>query len=134
MSEKVFTLEEANGLLPELRRLINQAKQRWERTRALQPEIKKAHQSAQQGGGSAYGADYVREILGLKDALLGISKKGVLLKDLERGLCDFPYAVDGRIVYLCWELKEDEIEWWHEISDGYAGRQLLESLKECKEK
>jgi hypothetical protein len=52
---------------------------------------------------------------------------GVLVKDVDMGLCDFPYLLDGRIVYLCWKLGESEIRWWHEVSSGYRDRQPLEA-------
>jgi hypothetical protein len=48
---------------------------------------------------------------------------GVQLKDFERGLVDFPSLRDGRVVLLCWQIGEgDEVEWWHNVEDGFAGR------------
>lgn len=55
-----------------------------------------------------------------------IDELGVILKDLEAGLVDFPAHRNGREVYLCWRLGEDHIRWWHEVDSGFAGRQLLE--------
>ena len=55
-----------------------------------------------------------------------IAELGVILKDLEVGLVDFPAHRNGREVYLCWRLGEDHIGWWHEIDSGFAGRQPLE--------
>jgi hypothetical protein len=49
----------------------------------------------------------------------------VVLRDLERGLVDFPTLRDGREVYLCWEAGESEIGFWHDIDAGYGGRQPL---------
>jgi hypothetical protein len=54
-----------------------------------------------------------------------INELGVEIKDLERGLCDFPSLRDGRVVYLCWLLGEDSIEWWHDTDTGFSGRQPL---------
>jgi hypothetical protein len=58
-----------------------------------------------------------------------IQEMGVLVKDLDIGLCDFPYQLNGRVVYLCWKLGESEIRYWHEIEAGYSGCQPLENLQ-----
>jgi hypothetical protein len=55
-----------------------------------------------------------------------LSQLGVLLKDPDTGLVDFPTLRDGHEVYLCWQLGESRIAWWHEISAGFIGRQPLE--------
>jgi hypothetical protein len=55
-----------------------------------------------------------------------IAELGVIVKDLEAGLVDFPAMRGGREVYLCWRLGEDHIGWWHEVDSGFAGRQPLE--------
>jgi hypothetical protein len=55
-----------------------------------------------------------------------IAELGVILKDLEAGLVDFPAQRNGREVYLCWRLGEDHIGWWHEVDSGFASRQPLE--------
>ena len=54
-----------------------------------------------------------------------IHEIGVIVKDLDIGLCDFPYLMEDRIVYLCWKLGEKKIEWWHEVHSGYSGRHPL---------
>ena len=56
-----------------------------------------------------------------------LQEKGVLLKDLDKGLCDF-YALAGdRLILLCWQLGESEIAFWHSLEDGYKGRQSLKN-------
>ena len=130
MKEKIFNLKEASSLLPLLKKLLGKAHAVWDRLMEMQSEIQKVSENAQYNSGSPMGTDYLREILNLQEILLAISKRGVILKDLEAGLCDFPYEHDGRIVYLCWKLGEDKIRWWHEISDGFAGRQSLEDSTE----
>jgi hypothetical protein len=50
---------------------------------------------------------------------------GVVVKDLDRGLIDFPHRREGREVYLCWEYGEERIDYWHETDSGYSGRQPL---------
>ena len=61
----------------------------------------------------------------LQQAMKDIEDLGVLVKDIDTGLCDFPHTRDGRVVYLCWKLDEDEISWWHDLESGFAGRQPL---------
>ena len=66
------------------------------------------------------------EMAGLYNRIPPQVKMGVLVKDLDKGLCDFAYMMDGRVVHLCWKLGESEIGWWHETNAGFAGRQPLE--------
>jgi hypothetical protein len=50
---------------------------------------------------------------------------GVVVKDLDAGLVDFPAERDGRAVFLCWQLGEDEVAFWHGVEEGFAGRKPL---------
>jgi hypothetical protein len=125
--ERMFTLSEANRLIPELERhltLIGQSKQLLAR---IKEEIKKASAKANLGGGSYAGRVYITALERMSEHLQAIQEMGVLVKDLDIGLCDFPHHMDGRIVYLCWKRGETEIRWWHDIHSGYSGRQPLES-------
>jgi hypothetical protein len=125
--ERVFTLSEANRLIPQLEEhllAIRRGKEILIRTKS---EIKKASAKAQDGGGSFAGRHYISALEQISDNLQAIHEMGVLVKDLDMGLCDFPYLFDGRIVYLCWKLGEHEIQWWHEIATGYRDRQPLEA-------
>ena len=57
-----------------------------------------------------------------------IDELGVTLREIETGLVDFPALVSGRQVWLCWRLGEGDVEWWHELSDGFGGRRPLADL------
>jgi hypothetical protein len=57
-----------------------------------------------------------------------IDELGVTLREIETGLIDFPALASGRQIWLCWRLGEGDIEWWHELSDGFGGRQALADL------
>ncbi len=61
----------------------------------------------------------------LHQLLLEFQERQIQIKDLERGLLDFPAILDGREVFLCWEQNEADIDHWHELDAGYAGRQKL---------
>jgi hypothetical protein len=57
-----------------------------------------------------------------------IDELGVTLREIETGLIDFPALVSGRQVWLCWRLGEGDVEWWHELSEGFGGRRPLAEL------
>ena len=63
--------------------------------------------------------------LEMRNALVELQAMEVVLRDLDRGLVDFPSIRDGREVFLCWEEGEDEIGYWHDLEAGYGGRQPL---------
>jgi hypothetical protein len=71
------------------------------------------------------GSEYGVEAYNLYLAIERIRGLGVLLKDPDSGLLDFPHERDGRVVFLCWHPPEERIGYWHEIHAGYQGRQPL---------
>ena len=79
--------------------------------------------------GFANSMEYIQKGNEISQVLNRITRNGVLLKDLQRGLVDFPHLSEGKEVFLCWELGEMEILYWHEIETGYAGRKPLYSDK-----
>ena len=130
--ERTFTIAEANRLIPELENHlhgIRRGKTVLIRTKA---DIKKASSNAHLGGGSTVGLHYVQTLEQISEHLHEIQEMGVHIKDLELGLCDFPFQKEGRIVYLCWKLGEGDIRYWHEIHSGYSDRQPLEPFDECQ--
>jgi len=128
--EKLFTLSEANRLLPHLEEHLAAVKRGKAILLRTKDEVKKASSKAQFGGGSYAGPHYLGALELISEHLQAIQELGVLVKDLDIGLCDFPHMMEGRVVYLCWKLGEAEIRWWHEVNSGYSGRQPLESEKE----
>ena len=132
MEERTFTLTEAKQLLPQLEEQLLAVKKEKEVLVHSHGEIKKASANAQANGGSFAGPRYIRALERISDSVEAIQEMGVLVKDLDVGLCDFPYQMNGRVVYLCWKLGESEIRFWHEVEDGYAGRQPLETLTESE--
>ncbi len=123
---RLFTLAEANRMIPQLSthlRTISQAKTVLVRTR---PDIQKASAQAAYGGGSTVGPLYITSLQQISSNLQEIQEMGVVVKDLDMGLCDFPHLKDGRVVFLCWKFGEREIKWWHETNTGYKDRCPLE--------
>ena len=130
MVERTFTLAEASRMLPQLEERLQAVKQEKEILVRSHGEIKKASAKAKYNGGSFAGPRYIRALEQISDSVEAIQEMGVLVKDLDIGLCDFPYQLNGRVVYLCWKLGESEIRFWHEIEAGYGGRQPIENLCE----
>ena len=126
MSERIFTLAEAIGLLPRLRSILEESTDEWKRIKALNPQIQKARDKAQFDGFSPYGVEYIEAVYHLMFLLQQVRELGVVLKDVDRGLCDFPYMRNGKVVYLCWEFGEDTIGYWHDVEAGFAGREPLD--------
>jgi hypothetical protein len=62
-------------------------------------------------------------------AVARIDALGITLRDIERGLIDFPALVSGRQVWLCWQLGEDRIGYWHELDEGFGGRRPIAELE-----
>ncbi|MFP5262891.1 MAG: DUF2203 domain-containing protein [Blastocatellia bacterium] len=123
--ERVFTLSEARGLIPKLRRLLARVTSERETLLSMRVEIDRAREKAVMGGGSALGPTYLAHMIRFSEAVQEIEHLGVHVKDFRTGLVDFPYEREGRIVYLCWKPDEDEIGWWHEVDSGFVGRQPL---------
>jgi hypothetical protein len=126
MEERLFTVAEANSLIPRLRTILPEVGDEWTHVRELQPEIQKARENASFDGYSPFGVEYIQSVSHLMYLIHQIREMGVLLKDIDQGLCDFPYMRQGRVVYLCWRLGEDAIEYWHDIESGFAGREPLD--------
>jgi hypothetical protein len=124
--ERIFTLSEAEALLPALRSLLGEINQSWHQVRDLNPEVQKARDAAAFDGFTKAGVAYIESVSHLMFLIHQVKDMGVLLKDADKGLCDFPYKRRGRVVYLCWQLGEQRIEYWHDIEAGFAGREPLD--------
>ena len=124
---KIFTIQEANALLPDVKIIVAKIQRAHRNLSRYRDEAKKASEAAEQGGGGiADGVAYAAVLTELTLHLAELEGLGVQLKDFERGLIDFPSLRDGRVVLLCWQLGEgDELEWWHDVDAGFAGRTPL---------
>jgi hypothetical protein len=122
--ERHYTVDQANAALPWVM-------ERVERLRAARDgfadeEAREALGEATPGNGGGEPGRVVSEaFLELQAAAGELDAMEVIVRDLERGLVDFPSLRDGREVYLCWEAGEDEIGFWHDTDAGYGGRQPL---------
>ena len=122
---KHFSVEEAREFLPQLRILFQRLHEA--RDRLQESDFHLAQRLIETGGdlGGAQVTSLARALGDLHCTLGGIQKLGVQIKEIDRGLVDFPHVRDGQEVFLCWELGEGDIEYWHELDTGYVGREKL---------
>lgn len=125
---RYFTVEEANSLIPKLEIILLKLKNRQVDLENFRPLVKEiAAKAAFPGsnGGHAKGLKYARTMQDFFELIKELNSYGCLLKGIQQGLVDFPSIRDGREVYLCWQLGETEIEFWHELDTGFAGRKPI---------
>jgi hypothetical protein len=122
---RLFTVEEANDLLPKLNELLADVAVHRDAMRERAPHMEPILRAAATNGGGRIGSEYGVEAYNLYLAIERIRAFGVLLKDLDTGLLDFPHEREGRVVFLCWHPPEERVAYWHDIQAGYAGRQPL---------
>jgi hypothetical protein len=124
---KIFSVEEANSLLPEVQTIVRSIQRAHRAVQKFQAAVKEAAAGAEHGGGGMVGGSrYASALTDLSLRVNELESLGVQLKDYSRGLIDFPALRDGRVVLLCWQLGEgDRLEWWHDVEAGFAGRQPL---------
>jgi hypothetical protein len=123
--ERHFTRAEANAILPQLTELLGQL-------REAKDELtdSEAHEALSDAAPSNGGGEEGRQVgvafLEVRRLLETIEQSGIVLRDIDRGLVDFPAVLDETEVLLCWELGEDEVAFWHDLDAGYGGREPLD--------
>ena len=122
---RLFSVEEANALLPRLRKILDEMALHRDALRERASHMQPILGAAAGNGGGKAGSEYGVEAYNLYLAIERIRELGVVLKDLEMGLLDFPHERGGRVVFLCWHPPEESIMFWHDLDAGYAGRQPL---------
>jgi len=134
MSERTFTLDEAQMLLPVLESLLKQAIHSKKVIEGVDAELQETAHRVFLNGGTLLNVVHLarrkgereKAIRRIKDALAEIDATGVQVKDLDIGLLDFPCKVEGEILLLCWKLGEPAIAHWHGTSEGFAGRKPID--------
>jgi hypothetical protein len=123
--DRLFSLEEANRLLETLRPLVSDLMQARARLLEMQPALAGVLEKLLGNGGSRLTAELLDTFERLRADVRAIEAEGVLVKDLETGLLDFPSEREGEIVFLCWRFGEPTVAHWHSVDTGFAGRQPL---------
>src|ERR1017187_7645272 len=129
-----FTLDEARALLPAVSRMIREAvqsKQRYQEGDRYLQDL--AQRILLQGGMSvetnvaeAWKTQRDSSAQSLRSLMEKIEEMGVVVKDLDVGLVDFPTLYRGEEVYLCWRMDEPDIHYWHSVHEGFAGRKEID--------
>ncbi len=121
---KHYSLDEARALLPQIRKWL-------EHITSLRLQLAHCEQrlSGRVESGNDLGGEmvnrWIKTISELKTVLQEFESREILIKDLERGLVDFPALREGREIFLCWEKDDADIEHWHDLDGGYSGREPL---------
>jgi hypothetical protein len=132
---RTFTVDEAQSLLPVLEALLRRAQEQGRRCAEIEFELEQLRQQIAISGGmhvdvtraARRRAERDKALLETKDALAEVESIGVQVKDLEKGLLDFPCILEGKTVLLCWKQGEEQIGFWHSVEDGFAGRKPLDA-------
>jgi len=120
--ERRFTIEQANAELVGLRERLPRLR---EARRELIRATERITEAVAADGGGVAGGDWFGAQRILRTEVTELAERGILLRDPETGLVDFPAELEGRRVYLCWRLGEDEVGFYHEETTGYSGRKRL---------
>lgn len=120
---KHYTREEARALLPRIRRWLAELERLRETLSRTDQRIESLLVRGDVGGDTSNA--WVRTLASLQELLQEFEVRQIQIKDIERGLIDFPAIIGGKEVFLCWEKDEDDIEFWHDIDTGFAGRERL---------
>ena len=127
--QKLFTVNEANDLLPTLRPLVEQILENIRRLKlASETVIRKENldpEASDLMSRLRQNREITRLVTQVKQWVEEINAHGCICKGVEQGLIDFPCVLGSEIVFLCWQLGESKVNYWHRIEDGFAGRRAL---------
>jgi hypothetical protein len=135
MAIRTFTLNQARELLPVLQGLLRGVQEKKQRIEEIDQKFQEINSRILLHGGllvdiapfAKLRAERDKLAEGIKDTVSEIGAMGVQIKDLETGLLDFPCAVDGEMVLLCWKMGEETITHWHNTTEGFAGRKVIDA-------
>jgi hypothetical protein len=121
---KHYTLDEARALLPRIREWLLALEQSQINLQSLDQRVAALLKRGDDAGGEPVN-QLIKTLAQCQQILQEFRRRQIQVKDLRRGLLDFPALRDGREVFLCWEKDEEDIEFWHDLETGYGGRERL---------
>jgi hypothetical protein len=123
--DRHFTVEEANAAIDRVGPMLEELRDA--KQKLLDDEAREALTEAAPGnGGGASGKQVGEAFLEVRRILVELTEAGIVVRDVDRGLIDFPSVRDGEEVYLCWQLGEERVGWWHDLESGFGGRERLD--------
>jgi hypothetical protein len=122
--EKHYTREEARALLPQIRQWLAGLNKLRKSVEKYEQRLSRMTAQASDVGGETVN-EWIRALADMQQILVEFQRRQIFIKDLDRGLIDFPAIISGREVFLCWESDEDDVEFWHDLETGFAGRERL---------
>ncbi|HVR36260.1 MAG TPA: DUF2203 domain-containing protein [Methylomirabilota bacterium] len=117
-----YTREQARDLLPRVREWLERLFRLRDELRELDRKLSSLVGAGDDIGGSLVNR-WLRVLAETKRVLSEFQSREIQIKDVDRGLVDFPAILGGREVFLCWEKDDQDIEYWHDLDSGYAGRE-----------
>src|SRR5258708_1321963 len=123
--KKHYTREEARAMLPQARKWLGQVRAAQKTMSKCDDRIVQISRGGADVGGNSVN-EMIRSMVSLREVAGQLAANEIQIKDLERGLVDFPAIIGGKEVFLCWEDGEEDIEHWHDLDAGYSGREPLE--------
>jgi hypothetical protein len=121
-SPRVFSIEEANAVLDDLRERLPRIREARHRLLETAEHIES---SAPTNGGGTDGAAYWESLRTLRDDIQHLADANIVLRDPETGLIDFPAEREGEPMFLCWRLGEGDVAFWHDTQSGFSSRKPL---------
>jgi hypothetical protein len=122
--DKHYTREEARELLPQVRKWLVELNHHREEMQRYEKRLTGLTEQGNDIGGETVN-NWIRALAGMQALLAEFQRRRIFIKDVSRGLIDFPAIIGGREVFLCWEQDEDDIEFWHDLETGFTGREKL---------
>ena len=122
--QKHYTRDEARSLLPEIRVWLKRIARLHADLQKFEGRLGELMSPGSDLGGELVNT-WVRTLADLESVFQEFQRREIQVKDIDRGLVDFPAIIGGKEVFLCWEKDEEDIEFWHELDAGYAGRERL---------
>ncbi len=122
---KYFTVDQAAKLIPTLTALLDRIKEAQTGLGHIAVRAEAIHNAAGGNGGGEKSTEILERSAVVAKYLQQINELGVQIKDIDAGLIDFPHVRAGREVFLCWKKGEKDIAFWHELNEGFKGRQPL---------
>jgi len=122
--DKHYTRDEARGLLPQIRTWLADLNRLREDLQRFEKRLGGLADQGNDIGGETVNS-WIRALADMQGILADFQRRRIFIKDLSRGLIDFPAIIGGREVFLCWESDEEDVEFWHDLETGFGGREKL---------